>query len=47
MNRLKQNRAEASSEGGLRRAEAFSVGSSLGQITACLTNVIGKFRPMV
>lgn len=27
--------------------EAESVGGSLGQITACLTNVVGKFRPMV
>ena len=27
-----------------RRAEAASEG---GQITACLSNVVGKFRPMV
>ena len=28
------------------RAAASSEGGSLGQITACLTSVVGKFRPM-
>jgi hypothetical protein len=28
-------------------AVALRVGGSLGQITACLTGVVGKFRPMV
>ena len=32
---------------GTYRAVAFSEGGSLGQITGCLTGVVGKFRPMV
>lgn len=36
MSHLKQNPAVALRKGG-----------SLGQITACLTGVVGKFRPMV
>jgi hypothetical protein len=36
MSHLKHNPAVALREGG-----------SLGQITACLTGVVGKFRPMV
>jgi len=36
MSHLKQNPAVALCEGG-----------SLGQITACLTSVVGKFRPVV
>lgn len=40
-------RALTIGDSGLRRAEAFSGGSFLGQITACLTNIVGEFRPMV
>ena len=29
------------------RAVASREGRSLGQITGCLSNVVGKFRPMV
>ena len=36
MSHLKQNLAVAKGKGG-----------SLGQITGCLTGVVGKFRPMV
>lgn len=39
MSRLKQNRAVVPQQ----RDE----GGSLGQITVCLTGVVGKFRPMV
>ena len=47
MNALPSNRAVASSEGGPCRAKAAGDGGSLGQITGCLSNVVGKFRPMV
>jgi hypothetical protein len=38
---------EAESGGGPCRVETKGEDGSLGQISACLTGVVGKFRPMV